>query len=194
MSFFSPLKSQIRVVLGQHSFNTTSPNTRTFGVEDYIFPRHFSVFNPTLHDIGNYLTHTHTHAHTYASDSHKLEDLLSLFRNTQTHLRTQSVCTAVLHWTAVSLCTPAIKTRTNTDAHIYVYWQLGVAFPQGEVSHSLHTFASFLFLFHNISFLFGSSNQTEEAGRAMCEENPVHQAHLSPRQKHDVPRLLLLHH
>lgn len=64
MSFFSPLKSQIRVVLGQHSFNTTSPNTRTFGVEDYIFPRHFSVFNPTLHDIGNYLTHTHTHTHT----------------------------------------------------------------------------------------------------------------------------------
>ncbi|XP_039865718.1 hepatocyte growth factor activator isoform X4 [Simochromis diagramma] len=49
--FSNPLKSQIRVVLGQHSFNTTSPNTRTFGVEDYIFPRHFSVFNPTLHDI-----------------------------------------------------------------------------------------------------------------------------------------------
>ncbi|XP_005464505.1 hepatocyte growth factor activator isoform X5 [Oreochromis niloticus] len=49
--FSNPLKSQIRVVLGQHRFNTTNPNTRTFGVEDYIFPRHFSVFNPTLHDI-----------------------------------------------------------------------------------------------------------------------------------------------
>lgn len=189
MSFFSPLKSQIRVVLGQHSFNTTSPNTRTFGVEDYIFPRHFSVFNPTLHDIGNYLTHTHTHAHTYASDSHKLEDLLSLFRNTQTHLRTQSVCTAVLHWTAVSLCTPAIKTHTNTDAHICILTVGCGIFPRRS-----QPLASFLFLFHNISFLFGSSNQTEEAGRAMCEENPVHQAHLSPRQKHDVPRLLLLHH
>lgn len=49
--FSNPLKSQIRVVLGQHKFNTTAPNTRTFGVEDYIFPKQFSVFNPTLHDI-----------------------------------------------------------------------------------------------------------------------------------------------
>ncbi|XP_040887214.1 hepatocyte growth factor activator [Toxotes jaculatrix] len=49
--FRNPLKSQIRVVLGQHHFNMTSPNTRTFGVEEYIFPKQFSVFNPTLHDI-----------------------------------------------------------------------------------------------------------------------------------------------
>ncbi|KAM9425730.1 LOW QUALITY PROTEIN: hepatocyte growth factor activator [Pholidichthys leucotaenia] len=47
----NPLKSQIRVVLGQHHFNMTSPNTRTFGVEDFIFPKQFSVFIPTLHDI-----------------------------------------------------------------------------------------------------------------------------------------------
>ncbi|KAM6908936.1 hepatocyte growth factor activator [Xenentodon cancila] len=49
--FRNPLKSQIRVVLGQQSFNATGPNTRTFEVEDYIFPEQFSVFNPTLHDI-----------------------------------------------------------------------------------------------------------------------------------------------
>ncbi|XP_028998600.1 hepatocyte growth factor activator isoform X2 [Betta splendens] len=44
-------KSQLRVVLGQQHFNVTNPNTRTFGVADYIFPKQFSVFNPTLHDI-----------------------------------------------------------------------------------------------------------------------------------------------
>ncbi|XP_068164490.1 hepatocyte growth factor activator [Antennarius striatus] len=49
--FRNPLKTQIRVVLGQQRFNQTDPNTRTFGVEEYIFPKHFSVFNPTLHDI-----------------------------------------------------------------------------------------------------------------------------------------------
>ncbi|XP_040038449.2 hepatocyte growth factor activator serine protease isoform X1 [Gasterosteus aculeatus] len=49
--FRNPLMSQLRVVLGQHSFNATGPNTRTFGVEKYIFPKQFSVFNPTLHDI-----------------------------------------------------------------------------------------------------------------------------------------------
>ncbi|KAM4611744.1 hepatocyte growth factor activator [Polymixia lowei] len=49
--FRSPLKSQIRVVLGQHKFNTTDLNTKTFGVEQYIFPKQFSVFNPTLYDI-----------------------------------------------------------------------------------------------------------------------------------------------
>ncbi|XP_045921067.1 hepatocyte growth factor activator isoform X2 [Micropterus dolomieu] len=49
--FRNPLKSQLRVVFGQHGFNVTGPNTRTFGVEDYIFPKQFSVFNPTLHDI-----------------------------------------------------------------------------------------------------------------------------------------------
>ncbi|XP_041842043.1 hepatocyte growth factor activator isoform X1 [Melanotaenia boesemani] len=47
----NPLNSQIRVVLGQQNFNDTGPNTRTFEVERYIFPDHFSVFNPTLHDI-----------------------------------------------------------------------------------------------------------------------------------------------
>ncbi|XP_019127651.1 hepatocyte growth factor activator isoform X2 [Larimichthys crocea] len=49
--FRNPLKSQIRVVLGQQRFNITDPNTRTFGVEEYIFSNQFSVFNPTLHDI-----------------------------------------------------------------------------------------------------------------------------------------------
>ncbi|XP_012730165.2 hepatocyte growth factor activator [Fundulus heteroclitus] len=49
--FSSPLKTQLRVVLGQHHFNVTGPNTQTFAVEDYVFPRQYSVFNPTLHDI-----------------------------------------------------------------------------------------------------------------------------------------------
>ncbi|KAM9335936.1 hepatocyte growth factor activator [Symphorus nematophorus] len=49
--FRNPLKSQLRVVLGQQRFNVTGPNTRTFGVEEYKFPKQFSVFNPTLHDI-----------------------------------------------------------------------------------------------------------------------------------------------
>ncbi|XP_057711499.1 hepatocyte growth factor activator isoform X2 [Corythoichthys intestinalis] len=47
----NPLLSQLRVVLGQHRFNVSGPDTRTFGVDKYIFPKHFSVFNPTLHDI-----------------------------------------------------------------------------------------------------------------------------------------------
>uniref|UniRef100_A0A8D3CVQ2 trypsin n=1 Tax=Scophthalmus maximus TaxID=52904 RepID=A0A8D3CVQ2_SCOMX len=49
--FRNPLRSQLRVVLGQQTLNVTGPNTRTFGVEEYIFPKQFSVFNPTLHDI-----------------------------------------------------------------------------------------------------------------------------------------------
>ncbi|XP_059211012.1 hepatocyte growth factor activator isoform X2 [Centropristis striata] len=49
--FRNPLRSQIRVVLGQQHFNYSGPNTKTFGVEEYIFPKQFSVFNPTLHDI-----------------------------------------------------------------------------------------------------------------------------------------------
>ncbi|XP_033992693.1 hepatocyte growth factor activator isoform X1 [Trematomus bernacchii] len=49
--FRNPLKFQLRVVLGQQRFNVTGPNTRTFGVQEYIFPKQFSVFNPTLHDI-----------------------------------------------------------------------------------------------------------------------------------------------
>ncbi|XP_062300916.1 hepatocyte growth factor activator [Scomber scombrus] len=49
--FRNPLLSQIRVVLGQQRFNVTDSNTKTFGVEKYIFPKQFSVFNPTLHDI-----------------------------------------------------------------------------------------------------------------------------------------------
>ncbi|XP_020567298.1 hepatocyte growth factor activator isoform X2 [Oryzias latipes] len=50
----NPLKSQLRVVLGQHFFNNTkflSNHSRIFEVEDLILPKHFSVFNPTLHDI-----------------------------------------------------------------------------------------------------------------------------------------------
>lgn len=49
--FRNPLKSQLRVVLGQQHFNVSGPNTKTFGVDQYIFPDKFSVFNPTLHDI-----------------------------------------------------------------------------------------------------------------------------------------------
>ncbi|XP_072315548.1 hepatocyte growth factor activator [Eucyclogobius newberryi] len=49
--FRNPLKSQIRVVFGQHRFNVTDANTKVFGVDEYIFPKQFSVFNPTLHDI-----------------------------------------------------------------------------------------------------------------------------------------------
>ncbi|RXN30138.1 hepatocyte growth factor activator [Labeo rohita] len=47
----NPLKSQIRVVLGQHTFNDTGPNTRTFAVQDYtLYPR-YNQFEPTLNDI-----------------------------------------------------------------------------------------------------------------------------------------------
>ncbi|XP_015254540.1 PREDICTED: hepatocyte growth factor activator isoform X1 [Cyprinodon variegatus] len=46
-----PLASQLKVVLGQHHFNVTGPNTKEFEVEDYHYPKEFSVFNPTLHDI-----------------------------------------------------------------------------------------------------------------------------------------------
>ncbi|XP_029522865.1 hepatocyte growth factor activator isoform X1 [Oncorhynchus nerka] len=49
--FRSPLVSKIRVILGQLNFNVTTSDTKTFGVEKYIFPGRFSVFNPTLHDI-----------------------------------------------------------------------------------------------------------------------------------------------
>ncbi|XP_026209336.1 hepatocyte growth factor activator isoform X1 [Anabas testudineus] len=49
--FRNPPKSKLRVVLGQQNFNVTHPNTKTFGVAEYIFPKQFSVFNPTLHDI-----------------------------------------------------------------------------------------------------------------------------------------------
>ncbi|XP_061620538.1 hepatocyte growth factor activator isoform X3 [Phyllopteryx taeniolatus] len=49
--FRNPLMSQLRMVLGQHHFNVSGPDTRTFGVDKYIFPKEFSMFNPTLHDI-----------------------------------------------------------------------------------------------------------------------------------------------
>ncbi|XP_039607564.1 hepatocyte growth factor activator-like isoform X1 [Polypterus senegalus] len=47
----SPLKSSIRVVLGQHFFNDTGPNVQTFEVDKYIFPDKYSVFNDAEHDI-----------------------------------------------------------------------------------------------------------------------------------------------
>lgn len=47
----NPLLSRIRVVLGQHSFNDTGPNTRTFGVEKHIFYPNYSLYEPTLNDI-----------------------------------------------------------------------------------------------------------------------------------------------
>ncbi|XP_051580290.1 hepatocyte growth factor activator-like isoform X3 [Myxocyprinus asiaticus] len=47
----NPSVSQIRVVLGQHFFNDTGPNTRTFGVENYVLYDHYTLFQPTVHDI-----------------------------------------------------------------------------------------------------------------------------------------------
>lgn len=95
-----------------------------FGVDKYVFPREFSVFNPTLHDIGIFWTHTHT---------------LSLLE-----------------------------------------------------SPSLPFLLCSRFL--TAMFVLCSSYQTEETGRALCEEDAVHQPHLPPRQEHDIPRQLLLHH
>ncbi|NXC82821.1 HGFA factor, partial [Cercotrichas coryphoeus] len=47
----SPLKSTIRVVLGQQIFNKTTDVTQTFEIEKYILHPEYSVFNPTDHDI-----------------------------------------------------------------------------------------------------------------------------------------------
>ncbi|MBN3316751.1 HGFA factor, partial [Atractosteus spatula] len=47
----SPLVSTVRVVLGQHFFNDTGRNAKSYKIEKYIFPDRFSVYNPTLHDI-----------------------------------------------------------------------------------------------------------------------------------------------
>ncbi|XP_030635325.1 hepatocyte growth factor activator [Chanos chanos] len=47
----NPLISKVRVVLGQHFFNDTGRNTRHFGIEKYVFPRRYSQYNPTVHDI-----------------------------------------------------------------------------------------------------------------------------------------------
>ncbi|XP_053560162.1 hepatocyte growth factor activator [Bombina bombina] len=47
----SPLKSTIRVVLGQHFFNQTTEVTQTFEIDRYFFHEKYSVFRPTDHDI-----------------------------------------------------------------------------------------------------------------------------------------------
>ncbi|XP_067414985.1 hepatocyte growth factor activator isoform X2 [Emydura macquarii macquarii] len=47
----SPLKSSIRIVLGQHLFNKTTDVTQTFEIEEYILHPDYSVFYPTEHDI-----------------------------------------------------------------------------------------------------------------------------------------------
>lgn len=52
--YYSPLKSTIRVVLGQQIFNKTTDVTQTFEIEKYILHPQYSVFNPTDHDIGEY--------------------------------------------------------------------------------------------------------------------------------------------
>lgn len=52
--YYSPLKSTIRVVLGQQIFNKTTDVTQTFEIEKYILHPEYSVFNPTEHDIGEY--------------------------------------------------------------------------------------------------------------------------------------------
>lgn len=53
---YSPLKSTIRVVLGQQIFNKTTDVTQTFEIEKYILHPQYSVFNPTEHDIGEYFS------------------------------------------------------------------------------------------------------------------------------------------
>ncbi|XP_042323598.1 hepatocyte growth factor activator isoform X2 [Sceloporus undulatus] len=47
----SPLKSTIRVVLGQHFLNKTTDVTQEFGVEKYIMFPDYTVYNPTENDI-----------------------------------------------------------------------------------------------------------------------------------------------
>ncbi|XP_078250228.1 hepatocyte growth factor activator serine protease [Pogona vitticeps] len=47
----SPLKSTIRVVLGQHFFNKTTDVTQEFDVEKYIMFPDYTVYNPTENDI-----------------------------------------------------------------------------------------------------------------------------------------------
>ncbi|EMP35560.1 Protein Dok-7 [Chelonia mydas] len=47
----SPLKSSIRIVLGQHLFNKTTDVTQTFEIEKYILHPDYSVFSPTEQDI-----------------------------------------------------------------------------------------------------------------------------------------------
>ncbi|XP_066489036.1 hepatocyte growth factor activator [Tiliqua scincoides] len=47
----SPLKSSIRVVLGQHFFNKTTDITQEFEVEKYIMYPGYSVYSPDEHDI-----------------------------------------------------------------------------------------------------------------------------------------------
>ncbi|MGH0149360.1 UNVERIFIED_CONTAM: hypothetical protein FKN15_015156 [Acipenser sinensis] len=46
-----PLKSSVQIVLGQHYFNDTGRNAVSFQIEKYVFYDHYSVFNPTQHDI-----------------------------------------------------------------------------------------------------------------------------------------------
>lgn len=52
--YYSPLKSTITVVLGQHIFNRTTDVTQTFEIEKYVLHPQYSVFSPTEHDIGEY--------------------------------------------------------------------------------------------------------------------------------------------
>ncbi|XP_054854775.1 hepatocyte growth factor activator [Eublepharis macularius] len=47
----SPLKSKIRVVLGQHFFNKTTDVTQVFEIEKYIMFPDYTVYNPTENDI-----------------------------------------------------------------------------------------------------------------------------------------------
>uniref|UniRef100_UPI00398E3243 hepatocyte growth factor activator-like n=1 Tax=Pristiophorus japonicus TaxID=55135 RepID=UPI00398E3243 len=47
----SPLRSSIRVVLGQHNFNKTSKNTQVFEVERYFIHNSYNVYEETINDI-----------------------------------------------------------------------------------------------------------------------------------------------
>lgn len=120
--FLSPLKSQLRVVLGQQRFNVTGPNTRTFGVENYFFPKQFSVFNPTLHDIGNpHWTHARipmTHINYKTSCPHS-----------ETHFRPKS---CVHSCTSVSSCVPVLPPHEYIFTYKHTHWLLGVAVSLGH--------------------------------------------------------------
>ncbi|XP_041132843.1 hepatocyte growth factor activator-like isoform X1 [Polyodon spathula] len=47
----NPLKSSVKIILGQHYFNDTGRNAVSFEIEKYVFYDQYSVFNPTQHDI-----------------------------------------------------------------------------------------------------------------------------------------------
>ncbi|XP_066517132.1 hepatocyte growth factor activator isoform X2 [Hoplias malabaricus] len=47
----NPRYATVRVVLGQHYYNKTSPDTQTFGIVKYVLYHNYVLYNPTVHDI-----------------------------------------------------------------------------------------------------------------------------------------------